>query len=191
MRNREFNIFITLIVSIGIISCNQNRININPYEAYVVENFDQYKHIRESLVDTLHQWKQDSLNCSSQFFFDDAWEVDSILIFNNDSTRLFTTVNEKNLGKSSKSDMIEGIVGIKKHGRWHFHFGANRIIPRSSYQDSIYSPMTFEELSHIGHIRVMSRLLKVNKAGHCFIDYDEMDNYFYKAYRRSYPDIDK
>ncbi|MFT6338387.1 MAG: hypothetical protein ACJATI_005160 [Halioglobus sp.] len=37
----------------------------------------------------------------------------------------------------------------------------------------------------------MSRLLKVNKAGHCFIDYDEMDNYFYKAYRRSNPNFNK
>jgi len=191
MKNINFALVPILFLSISFGSC-EDGINIKPYGTYVSDNFKNYKEIRETLIDTLSQWKEDSLVCTSQIFFDDAWQVDSILLFNKDSTRLFTTVNMRRIySGTGTSDLIDGIVGVRKYKRWFFHYGAHRYISRHGLKTDIYSALSFEELSYVSHTRAMARFFKIDKEDQYFIDYDEMDNYFFKAYKSSYPNIDR
>jgi len=191
MKNVNFALLIILFISLSFNSC-KDKIIIQPYDKYVSDNFRDYKDIRETLVDTLIQWKVDSLIGTTNFFYQDTWQIDSILLFNRDSSRLFTTLNVRHGNKKdSRSDIIEGIVGVKIKKKWYFHFGGTRIVSRLGLKSDIYSTLSFEELSFISHTRTMARFLKINENGEYFIDYDEMENYFYKAYRSYYPNLDK
>jgi hypothetical protein len=50
-------------------------------------------------------------------------QIDSILIFNSDSTRFFTTVNKRKLNfKGASSDLILDFGGAKIGGKWYFFF---------------------------------------------------------------------
>jgi len=73
------------------------------------------------------------------------WTIDSMVIFNSDSSRLFAYV----MNKGRKSDYHYDLAGAKINGKWYFFFGSSTVIDRASYQDSIYSPLTFDELSYL------------------------------------------
>lgn len=76
-------------------SCNELPIKVKYESKYVKDNYASYSKIRNSLIDTLNKWKRDSLSISIGFFYDNDWQVDSMLIFNQDSSRFFTTMNRK------------------------------------------------------------------------------------------------
>jgi len=191
MKSKDLLLFFLIASCLSLSNC-ADEIDIKPYDKYISDNFEKYQGIREALIDTLTQWKRDSLVVTSSIFYDELWQVDSILLFSIDSSRLFTTINERNCySKGSRSDFIEGITGVRIKNKWHFHFGASRIVSRKGRKKDIDSAMSFEELSYLSHTGAMARFLFFDKDGKYFIDYDEMDNDFYKGYRSLYPNIDK
>ncbi len=80
-----------------------------------------------------------------------TYQVDSIIAFNSDSTRLYSTLN-KRLGEfyNSVADNVNELAGAKINSKWYFFMGASLHLPRSFYQDSTYAPLSFSELSYIG-----------------------------------------
>lgn len=187
----NYVLIVLLFFSISFGSC-EDGVYIKPYDQYISDNFENYEDIRKMLIDTLGKWKKDSLVNISFLFFDDAWQVDSILLFNGDSSRFYTTINVSSKHrKNATSDFIKGMTGAKINDKWYFHLEENRYVSRHGLKSDIYSAMSFEEISYVSHTRAMSRLLKIDKEGQYFIDYDEMENNFFKAYKSSYPNIDK
>jgi len=188
--NRFIQVTIFSII-LSFYSCG-GEIKIDAYDNYLSDNYKNYEGIRASFIDSLKQWKKDSLMSVSMVFFDDSWQVDSVLLFNRDSSRFYTTLNmSRKHNKGLSSELIKGITGAKINNKWSFVFEESRYISRKGYKTDIYSAMSFEELSYISHTGAMSRFLKVDKGGQYFIDYNEMDNYFFKAFGTLYPNIDK
>jgi hypothetical protein len=111
------------------------------------------------------------------------WQLDSVFIFNVDSTRVYTTLNQKSRHKDDNSDGIIEQIGAKINGQWYFYDGAYRVVPREAYQDSVYAPLTFEELSYVSHKGAMAGLLRRNKAGAIEVNYDRLDKLLFGGYQ--------
>lgn len=155
------------------------------YDIYIEENFHNYEEIYSEVNDTLQYWINDKLQSVVSLIYYQPWQIDSVFIFNKDSTRFFTTVNVSLRGfKDAQSDYIEELNGARIDGQWHFYFGSLRIITRSVYQDSVYAPMTLEEISYLSHSKIMSPFLKVEGEDY-LIDYDALDRFFIHRYRTS------
>jgi hypothetical protein len=73
-----------------------------------------------------------------------------MVVFNNDSSRLFTNLIMKSCSnKDAIFDYLNAVGGAKIKGKWYYFFGMQPVIDRASYQDSIYSPLSFDELSYL------------------------------------------
>ena len=137
-----------LIILLLFISCSKQNNKIksffNPYfEKKIIES----KFIYKELSDTILSWKYDSLMVSKPYFVNDRWKIDSLIILSSDSTRLFATMMRQK--KTVPADGLEDIGGANINGKWYFFFGSSTVIDRATYQDSIYSPLTFDELSYL------------------------------------------
>ena len=76
--------------------------------------------------------------------------LDSMIVFNSDSTRLYTNVLKETWSTKMRSSTIFMVlVGPRFMENGISFFGMNTTIDRASYQDSIYSPLSFEELSYL------------------------------------------
>ena len=75
---------------------------------------------------------------------------DSVLVFNSDSSRFYSSILIRDIGhKEAIYDYLESLGGARIRGKWYFFIGINTTLNRASYQDSIYSPLTFDELSYL------------------------------------------
>ncbi len=152
---------VLVIILFFLISC-QNRSVINERKAERINdvmklhskvNIDLFN----TIIDTLLVWKKDSLLNSKLYMFDDTLIIDKKIVINSDSTRLFTylfNIDFKN--KGSNHDGLMDLAGAKISGKWYFFFGTYTVIDRAFYQDSIYSPMTFDELSYLARENLSS-----------------------------------
>src|SRR5690554_2329604 len=61
---------------------------------YQLAHFSSYEGIYNGINDSINKWISDSLAVTKSIFFENYWQVDSVICFNEDSTRLFTTVNK-------------------------------------------------------------------------------------------------
>lgn len=121
------------------------------FSDYQAKNFDKYIIYYKICNDTINRWKNDSVELITQCTLD-PYKLDSIIVFNNDSTRLFTTVNISSaLYKNSVMDYVKEFGGAKINGNWYFFFGASMPVPREMFSDKIYEPLSFDQLSKIAH----------------------------------------
>lgn len=145
--------FIIISLLLHLAGCNsrfENESMIKP--KFNLSSFIFSKQIHKNINDTLTDWKNDSLSLTTHYFAKDnsEWQIDSLLVINKDSTRLFGYMLKSMVGwRDAKVDYLEDLAGAKINEKWYFFFGSSTIIDRASYQDSIYSPMTFDELSYL------------------------------------------
>lgn len=138
----------TLILLLVVISCAKQNDKIELFSSpYIEKKLFDSKIVYNELLDSILSWKYDSLLVSKPYFVNDRWKIDSLIILSSDSTRLFATMMRQK--KTVPSDGLEDIGGAKINDKWYFFFGSSTVIDRASYQDSIYSPMTFDELSYL------------------------------------------
>jgi hypothetical protein len=152
---RRDNLIIALVLLI-IFSCSpkdkENRFNNNYFlqsDKYIKNNS-----LANQILDTLLAWQKDSLNISLPYQIGENenlnWQIVDLIIVNSDSTRLFTfQIKSMKKWSNAKVDYIEDLAGAKINGKWYFFFGSSTVIDRATYQDSIYSPLTFDELSYL------------------------------------------
>lgn len=163
------------------ISCNKEEkkdFQNDLFDDYLNLNFNSYSKIHKQINDSLQKWVQDSLTVTESFFYH-PYKVDSVLCFNSDSTRLFTTIN-KRIGefKDAVQDNITELGGAFIQGRWYFVLMGSNVIDRGSYQDSVYAPLTFEELSYIAHKEIFPMPNKDSVTGKMYFN---LDNLFYHS----------
>lgn len=143
-----------LVIILFLISCaHYEKIHFDTLQKeFLKNNFDKYNYIYVAITDTLYKWKTDSLANSGPYFIESIHnsKLDSLIYFNSDSTRLFTYHLEQNVVyKNSSVDNLATLAGAKINNKWYFFFGPSIVIDRGSYQDSIYAPLTFDELSYL------------------------------------------
>lgn len=152
MLRKGIEILVVLIVII-LFSCNStsDKIKISDKsDIYLKENFSTYKGIYNTIMDTLLSWKVDSLESSRGFLLNDCWTIDSCIVFNKDSSRLLTNFYRQSCAnKDSKYDEMYSLAGAKIKNKWYFFYGISTVINRATYQDSLYAPLTFDELSYM------------------------------------------
>ncbi len=167
-----------------VISCsNEERVSDdiiinNDYNDYIKNYFNSYEKLFNNSHDILNERIKNRIYKSKYYRFSN-WQLDSVFIFNMDSTRVYTTLNKSSGFKDSNSDGIIEQIGAKINGRWYLYDGAYRVVPREAYQDSVYAPLTFDELSYVSHKGAMAGLLRRNKAGKVEVNYDRLDKKFY------------
>ena len=143
-----------LFFTLCLFSCKEN--NTANYsmqhsrDEYIRSSFIEYKEVYEMANDALHNWVTDSLAVAKYITVFD-WKLDSVIIFNKDKTIFKTTINNVGASKNSISDCIYDFAGRKINGKWYFFFGSTLYLTRENYQDSIHTPLSFEELSYLAY----------------------------------------
>jgi hypothetical protein len=140
---------------------------------------DKQSKIQNMIVDTLNNWCINSVAQSKQLLHHE-WHIDSSIVFNIDSNLIYTTVNTKLSGfKSATIDDISDLGGAKINGKWYFFFmNVSMPVERALYQDSIYAPYTFNELSYIAHKHRFSQVVDWSADG----KYKVKEAYFIKNF---------
>jgi hypothetical protein len=132
---------IIVVVLYFIYGCDKK----NDHHGYNLIDSSYNSELPNLVSDSIESWKMKSLLISKVIFFDDNWKIEDIIILSEDSSRSFTYLLSQNI----KSDYLYDLAGAKINGKWYFFFGSSTVIDRASYQDSIYSPLTFDELSYL------------------------------------------
>lgn len=142
---------IFLFILLGFVTSCKNGIFIVPKsDIYLSDRFNKYALTYHEINDSLHVWRCDSLNIMIYLLDTSSARLDSMIVFNSDSTRFYTNVLKRDVQhKDAVFDYIYGLGGAKIQGKWYFFFGMNTTIDRASYQDSMYSPLSFDELSYL------------------------------------------
>lgn len=146
-------------------SCDNKKNELQDFNnryVYIRKNFNKYSRIFMMAEDSLNKWVDDSLGVTTGIFYTKPHVLDSVFIFNNDSTRLYTTVNIRNYHfKYAIADMLQDFGGAKINGKWYFFFmGVSSPVRREDWQDSVYAPLTFEELSYVAYESHFKTLVK-------------------------------
>ena len=164
---KKFGLFIIVLF---FCSCKapvqENGIYTDRYQEYLTDNFDSYRGTYNSINDSISVWVTDSL-AKILPLMHNTWQLDSAIVFNADSSRLFTTVNERSSGwKNTKLDWIHEFAGAYLEGEWYYYFMPTSMpVSRMEYKDGLYEPYTFDELSYIAHKRSFGGMLKRAKDG--------------------------
>lgn len=137
-----------IILLIVVVSCSKQNNKTELFSSpFIEKKIIDSKFIYKELLDSILSWRYESLSVSKPYFVNEQWKIDNLIILSSDSTRLFATMMRQK--KTVPADGLEDIGGAKINGKWYFFFGSSTVIDRASYQDSIYSPMTFDELSYL------------------------------------------
>ncbi|HRD07469.1 MAG TPA: hypothetical protein PK037_07885 [Saprospiraceae bacterium] len=161
-------------------SCKNDILIDQKNDIYLSKNFNKYAQTYQQISDSLQKWRCDSLNIMIYLLDTSSARLDSMIVFNSDSTRLYTNVLKRDVEyKDAVFDYIYGLGGAKIHGKWYFFFGMNTTIDRASYQDSIYSPLSFEELSYLAREH-LHKAYKIDQNGSIITN----DQFFEFMYNR-------
>lgn len=151
---------IIFIIALTVLGCK--RPLDNNLKRYQTEIFPKYKNVYSAAQDSIYYWIENNLENSAMESIL-GFKIDSLIIFNESKTKLLGTSLSQD--KSTKSDCIKKLCGSNINGKWYFYFGASYVIMREGYQDSIYSPLTFSELSYIAHKEILSDAIIQNPDG--------------------------
>jgi hypothetical protein len=145
---------VLLLVFLLLISCKDSEREFSYTDK--IYSTEKYKKIHLAAIDSINKWIIDSLSVTG-LEFNNKWKLDNRLFFNSDSTRLFTVILDVDtIYKNSPSDNIRDFGGAKIGGKWYFFFmGVSEPVDRSYWQDSVYAPLTFEELSYVAYERIL------------------------------------
>ena len=176
---KKFFIIFNLII---VISCSQKAIDkIENGDNYLRSNFNKYDKVYTAINDTISSWIEYSLANVIYNMSDKEYQIDSLLVFNSECNRLYSNFLIRIVGfKDSYTDAMYGLGGAKIKGKWYFFFGITTYIRRETYQDSIYSPLSFDELSYLSRQELCSAYT-INADGSITTN----DSFFDFMYKRS------
>ncbi|MEY3501525.1 MAG: hypothetical protein RL308_3198 [Bacteroidota bacterium] len=177
-----------ILVAIIFLSCSENNKMENELkfrDKYISSNFNSYKDLYGISTDSINKWMDSSLSIVQYEVVNRCFKLDSIYIFNKDKSRFYTTYNTKDFeNKDAVFDYIKDFGGAKINGKWYFFFmGVSSPVRREDWQDSVYAPLTFDELSYVAYESHFKNLVKNIQEGYpeknekyfddMFFDYSE------------------
>ncbi len=178
MRNLYFFGLITLM-SINCMSLNRNIDKIDKeiiIQNFISKNFNNYSNIHAEIENLIFiRIKNFNKTVTGQLFR--QYKVDNLLVFNNDTTKLYTTINSKaGINEIGSSDLIQSLYGVKIDGKWLVFIGhQNLIAMRDGYKYNKYEPFTWDEISFMAHEQMFGRYISIDKSGALIINYNQLD----------------
>lgn len=150
-----------------ILSCEKTKDNTSDIlHGYVNDNFKNYRDIYNMSNDSILKWVTDSLENIGSCCFYNPFRLDSALCFNSDRSFFVSTLNKSSIKwRDGQVDLIQIFCGAQINIKWYFFLGGTYVISHNSYQDSVYSHFTFEELSYIAHQEILSDAIIKNPDG--------------------------
>ncbi|HMS98254.1 MAG TPA: hypothetical protein PKA12_05885 [Saprospiraceae bacterium] len=141
------------------ISCSDSRVLlICEGDDYIESNFYKYKQVYDNLNDSLNYWVDCQISMTRDLQNKSEYKVDSLLLFNSDSSLMFGNILLKDLHtKSSVFDYLVEVGGAKIENKWYF-FLMNTIYPinRIDFKYNQYEPLSFFELGYLARLNLMS-----------------------------------
>ena len=178
------NKYIFLICFISVIYCCSRNSSIKEKSIfddfqkcsdYLQDEYTLYKDLHQDIYDTINMWKRDSLKSVEFIFSRPSYFIDSVIIFNKEKNRLYANLIFIDNNVNSIFDLINDLGGAKINNKWYFFRGSQNAIDRATYQDSIYSPLTFNELSYLARKNLSGAFTKDgngdNKVRETFFDF--------------------
>ncbi len=178
MRNLYFFGLITLM-SINCMSLNRNIDKIDKeiiIQNFISKNFNNYSNIHAEIENLIFiRIKNFNKTVTGQLFR--QYKVDNLLVFNNDTTKLYTTINSKaGINEIGSSDLIQSLYGVKIDGKWLVFIGhQNLIAMRDGYKYNKYEPFTWDEISFMAHEQMFGKYLSFDWKGKLSINKNMVD----------------
>jgi hypothetical protein len=179
MRNFYFFGLITLM-SINCMSLNRNIDKIDKeiiIQNFISNNFNNYSNIYVEIENLINiRIKNFNKTITGQLFR--QYKVDNLLVFNKDTTKLYTTINTKaGINAIGSSDLIQSLYGVKIEGKWLVFLGANLIAMRDDYKYNKYEPFTWDEISYMAHEQMFGRYISISDNGKLIMKSDIVEKY--------------
>lgn len=185
-----------IIVMASLAGCHDKTIK-SKYSSYIEtrsnfldRHYHNYEALRSQAIDSIQSYVDDSLRYVAFLVHYPPWQLDSIFIFNTDSTRFYTKLHyqsEKLL--TAKLDCTIDFGGAYIKNRWYFfQMGTVTYVPRGEYHHDPYEPLTFEELSYIAWRRAIPGLIYGRRDGSIATDHKAIDRMLCETGRRICPD---
>lgn len=145
-------------------------------QKYILENFNNYKSIHNEIEDMI-DFNIKSLQVNTTGLMFRQYGVDKFIIFNNDSTKLYTTVNAiAGIHEIGSSDLVKSLFGVKIEGKWYIYLGQyNLIALREGYKYNKYEPFTWDELSYVAHEQMFGRYVSLDWKGNLKVDVEKLE----------------
>jgi hypothetical protein len=174
--------FLFVILALNI-NCNRNTTNVDftkdNIRDYTKENFYKYKDIYSMAIDSINSHKQKRFNDWTLGTYRRYWELDSCLVFNNDSTRCMGLIYTQTKRKNAQADQYSMVNGFKIDGQWRFGSGRDSwVAPHDFYGDSLYAPLPMNKMKYLGHQSLMSYFIE-RTDGSLTPNCKMLDDYFY------------
>lgn len=144
---------------------------------FIRVNFEGYRHVHDTLNGIIENRVKMNFKSAKSLISKTGFNVDKLIIFNKDKTKLYTTVNSINhINAIGSSDLIQSLYGVKIERKWYVFLGhQNLIAKRDGYKYNKYEPFTWEELSYMAHEQMFGRYISLDKNGSLIIKYDQLD----------------
>jgi hypothetical protein len=175
-------ILILIILSTMFISCKpidyklQKELSI---QKYIEQNFEKYKLEYEILNKIVIEGVNNKLKTHRSQIGKESYIIDKLMIFNNERTKLYTTLNSINkpTNSGSSSDLVQSLYGVKIKGKWHVYLGENLIAMRGGYKTYKYEPFTWEELSYVAHEQMFPKFITFSATCELELNQDYLNKY--------------
>ncbi len=144
-------------------------------QEYVRKNWSSYSSIYLEITKEISKMKKENISSTLLNTLLDS-KVDSLIVFNKNRDKLYTTLNSLSKPwEGGSSDLIQSLYGVKIEGKWHIYVGQyNLIAMRDGYKYDIYEPFTWEELSYMAHEQLFGRFI-IFKDNGIAINYKRLD----------------
>ena len=166
MRNIIIRLSITSIL-FCFSSCHENHnldetvINhLKLRKTFLAEKFEGYEKIYNGGLDSINLYVSDTLKLFRSLI-DANWALDSIFIFNQDSTRFYSKLLiQKSDGNIA--DVIWDFGGAYVSGKWYYcKMGTTTYVPREDYKFNSSKPLEMDEISFIAWNKSLPALIRV------------------------------
>jgi hypothetical protein len=146
-------------------------------QGFISDNYEDYRQVHDTLNDIIKYRVKMKVKSAKSLISKTGFQVDNLIIFNKDRTKLYTTVNSINpINAIGSSDLIQSLYGVKIEGKWYVFIGhQNLIAMRDDYKYNKYEPFTWEEISFMAHEQMFARYISVDKNGSLIIKYDQLN----------------
>jgi hypothetical protein len=144
---------------------------------FIRDNFKNYRHVHDTLDGIIEDKVKMKVKSAKSLISKTGFQVDNLIIFNKDKTKLYTTLNSINpIIAIGSSDLIQSLYGVKIEGKWLVFIGhQNLVAMRDGYKYNKYEPFTWDEISFMAHEQMFGRYISIDKNGSLSINHDQFD----------------
>jgi hypothetical protein len=117
--------------------------------------------IHQEVTDSMNSWVKDSLLYVNSTFFTGRWNINELIILNNQKDKFVSTLNHSSVNRKHKqADNSIMLYGVMIKNKWYYFKGATYVLPRGTWQKEFYDPMTSEELDYLGYNFFLKHYIK-------------------------------